>query len=200
MTSPPRPATSIRHYLNCQLGQALSETDLLPFATVQASFGKGEIITGYGQTERYAYFLNQGIVQVSLIGTGEEKILDFFLAGEFFCAYTSFLSQLPTDVELLTLTPCVVERISRQELLAAYSTSLLANQLGRIVTEQLYLRKVKREKDFLNKSVEERYADLLARQPLLIQFLAVDKIARYLGIHPNSLSRIRRKVHVPDVR
>ena len=68
------------------------------------------------------------------------------------------------------------------------------------MTEQLYLRKVKREKDFLNKSVEERYADLLARQPLLIQHLAVDKIARYLGIHPNSLSRIRRKVHVPDVR
>lgn len=196
----PSPATSIRQYLSCHLGQAWDETDVLPFATVPVSFGKGKVITAYAQTERYAYFLNQGIVQVTLVGLGEEKILDFFLAGEFFCAYTSFLSQLPADVELLALTPCVVERISRQELLAAYDTSLLANQLGRIVTEQLYLRKVKREKDFLNKSVEERYADLLKRQPLLIQQLAVDKIARYLGIHPNSLSRIRRKAHVPVTR
>ena len=125
---------------------------------------------------------------------GDQKILDFFFPGEFFCAYTSLLTQQPADVQLTALLPCTLEVLRRADLLAAYQTSLLANQLGRVATEQLYLRKVKREKEFLTRSAEERYADLLHQQPTLIEFLPVDKIARYLGIHPNSLSRIRRKL------
>lgn len=196
METPPPPAATIRAYLNQHLSQALGEADPLPFSTVSATIAKGATITRYGQVERHAYFLNQGIVQVSLPGNGEEKILDFFLPGGFFSAYTSLLTQCAADVELVALTPCVVERIARAELLAAYETSLLANQLGRVVTEQLYLRKVKREKEFLNRTVEERYADLFTQQPALLAQLPVDKIARYLGIHPNSLSRIRRKVQL----
>lgn len=60
------------------------------------------------------------------------------------------------------------------------------------MTEQLYLRKVKREKQFLAASAEERYAALLRTQPGLVRQLPVDKMARYLGLRPSSLSRIRR--------
>ena len=185
---------TIRDFLNRHLSCDLAEADPLPFATATRQVRKGTVFTRYGQTEHYAYFLGSGIVEVGLLRDGEEKIVEFFLPGNFFCAYTSLLTQQPADVQVTALTDCVVEVVRGSELGAAYRTSLLANQLGRFVTEQLYLRRVKREKEFLGSSAEERYAELLRQQPTLVQHLPVDKIARYLGIHPASLSRIRRHV------
>ena len=63
------------------------------------------------------------------------------------------------------------------------------------MNEQAYLRKVQREKDFLTKTAEERYNDLLKTHPDYIIQIPVNKIARYLGIHPESLSRIRKKLN-----
>ena len=194
-SSPPRPAhaATLRTYLNRHLGCELTEQDPLPFPTQMRQLARGEVVTRFGQVEHHAYFLNQGVLQICLLREGEEKIADFFFPGDFFCAYSSFLTQQPADVQLTALTPCTVEVLRHQDVTAAYYTSLLANQLGRFVTEQLYLRKVRREKDFLGRSAEERYADLFRQQPAFVRYLPVGKLARYLGIHPNSLSRIRRR-------
>jgi hypothetical protein len=70
----------------------------------------------------------------------------------------------------------------------------LANQLGRVVTEDLFIKKSNREKDFLTKSAEERYIELLSKRVDIIKMVSVNKIAKYLGIHPDSLSRIRKKI------
>lgn len=51
-----------------------------------------------------------------------------------------------------------------------------------------------REKDFLTKSAEQRYQALIAQRPDLIAQVPVHKIAKYLGIHPESLSRIRKQL------
>lgn len=186
--------TTIRDYINCYLGGTLAPTDALPFATRTKSVAKGEVLTSNGQVEQHIYFLRSGLMQTCLLHNGEEKIVDFYFPGDFFGSYASLLTQEPTDVETVTLLDGAVEVIRREDILAAYETSLLANRLGRFVLEQVYMRKLKREKDFLVRSAEERYADLLAQQPKLMQHLPVDSIARYLGIHPSSLSRIRRQL------
>lgn len=92
------------------------------------------------------------------------------------------------------LTDCDVEIIQYKDIQKAYQTSLLANKLGRMVTEQYYIQKTKREKDFLSKSATERYNELLARRPELVQLIPVNMIAKYLGIKPESLSRIRKEI------
>lgn len=193
--APTRP-TTIRDYINCYLGGTYTADDALPFATRAKTLAKGEVVTSNGQIEQYVYFLNSGLVQTCLLHHGEERIVDFYFPGDFFGSYASLLRQEPTDVETVALLAGTVEVIRRQDILAAYETSLLTNRLGRFVLEQVYMRKLKREKDFLARSAEERYADLLAQQPKLVQHLPVDSIARYLGIHPSSLSRIRRQLGV----
>jgi hypothetical protein len=81
-----------------------------------------------------------------------------------------------------------------QDMTKAYEHSLLANQLGRIVTEQYYIRKTNREKDFLTKTATERYEELITNRPELIHDIPVNMIAKYLGIKPESLSRIRKEI------
>lgn len=166
----------------------------LPFVTKKKFFSKNEVITVFGQVEDKAYYLAEGLVEVSLLEDGQEKIIEFFSSGCFFSSYTSFLTQTPSDAQITALTNCRTEAITYADLQRAYRTSLLANQLGRHVTEQLYIARTQREKDFLTKSAEQRYQTLLAQRPGLIAQVPVHKIAKYLGIHPESLSRIRKQV------
>jgi CRP-like cAMP-binding protein len=166
----------------------------LPFATYERVFDKNEVITAFGQTESQAYYLIEGLVEVSLLEDGREKIIGFFLPNSFFASYTSLLTQTPSDVQVTPLTLCRTEVIKYDDLQAAYRNSLVANQLGRYVTERLYIDRTRREKEFLTKSAEQRYRTLVAERPDLVAQVPVHKIAKYLGIHPESLSRIRRQI------
>lgn len=159
---------TIIEYVQKYVDAAIDTSASLPFATQEETIDKGRIITALHQVEQKAYYLTKGLVEVSLLKDGQERILDFILPNNFFCAYTSFLTQTPSDVQITALTPCQMSVIRWNELQAAYHTSLLANQLGRYVTEQLYIKKNQREIDFLMKSAEQRYRALMAQRPDLI--------------------------------
>lgn len=167
----------------------------LPFEVKQHSFAKKRIITNIGDVEQNIYFLTSGIVEVAMLKDGDERIIDFFFPGQFFSAYTSFLTRKAADVYLLCLTDCTVEAMPYQSLTDAYKTSLITNQLGRHLTETVYLARTQREKDFLTKSAEQRYIELLQNRPEIIEQIPVNKVAKYLGIHPESLSRLRKEIN-----
>ena len=166
----------------------------LPFKPVYKHFKKKDKITNLNEIEGHIYFMVQGIAEVGISRNEEEKIIDFVFPGQFFCCYTSFLTQKPSDVYIKCLTDCDTEALPFTVLQEAFKTSLLTNQLIRIVTESAFMERVKREKDFLSKSAEERYLDLLERRPEVIQLISGARIAKYLGIHPESLSRIRKAI------
>ncbi len=184
----------IYEFYNKHLKINLQSNEDLHLNIIEKKIPKGKILTDYGQVERHVYFLQSGVVQMTVLGDGIEKIIDFFGKDTFVCSYASLLTQQPSDVQVISLTDCVVEVFTFEDLQKAYKTSLIINQIGRMVTEWNYIIKVKREKDFLLKTAEERYAALLTEKPDVVAELPVNKIAKYLGIHPESLSRIRKKV------
>jgi len=183
-----------REFYNSVLGTAFATNNELPFSVEKVHFKKGELITPYGKVEDSVYFMNVGIVEMSIKSYMTEKIIDFFFENELFCGLTSFLTQLPTDVQIMALVDCDMEMIPHESLMRAYETSLETNKFGRIITEQGYIRKSNREKDFLTKTAEERYGELFESRSQYISYIPVNKIAKYLGIHPESLSRIRKKM------
>jgi CRP-like cAMP-binding protein len=180
----------IANFINTTLGLKGE----LPFVPKQLHFVRKSMITTLNQVEENIYFLQQGIVEVGIIKEEEEKVIDFVFPGQFFCSYTSFLLRKPSDVYITCLTDCLVEAIPYQALQDAYKVSLMANQFGRKITEAAFMERVKREKDFLSKSAEERYLELIERRPEVIQLIQGSRIAKYLGIHPESLSRIRKAI------
>lgn len=167
----------------------------LPFPVRDVSFEKNTVITAYDQVEQNLYFIQSGIVELKIKSYTSEKVLDFFFAKEMVTCFTSFLLQIPSDAEMTAIVPCEMEAIAYADLKSAYTTSLHANRVGRMLTEQAYLRKAQREKDLLSKTAEERYAELLESQGEYVSQIPVNKLAKYLGIHPESLSRIRKKLN-----
>jgi hypothetical protein len=85
-----------------------------------------------------------------------------------------------------------VSSIKREALLRENQASLISNQLSLHVAQQLFLSRARREKDFLTLSAEERYRTLFEKDPDVLKHIPVNKIAKYLGIQPESLSRIRK--------
>lgn len=185
---------SIQSYIKEQIDTDFNINDELPFEISEVELPKNTIITHYHQVEKYAYFLQEGIAKISLIKENEERILEFFFPNTFFSSYTSFLTQKPSDVEIMLLTDCNLQRIYVDDINKAYQHSLLANQLGRIVTSHYYIQKTNREKDFLTKTATERYQDLIDNRAELIKEIPVNMLVKYLGIKPESLSRIRKEM------
>lgn len=175
-----------------KVGMKLEEAVVLPFSTREKCVAKNSILTDYGQLEDSVYFIQAGIIITSLLYKEEERILDFHFPNSFVGSYSSLLSAAPSDVRLRCYRDCVLEIIDYQELQSTYKTSLLANQIGRMATEQLFLSRVRREKELLTMNAEERYQSLLRKNPELVQTIPVKELSKYLGIRPESLSRIRR--------
>ena len=184
-----------REFYSSVLNISIGSNEELPFPIKTIHLKKGERITEYGQIENNVYFINSGIVEMAIKSYMTEKIIDFFFETELVCGYTSFLDQLPSDVRITTLVDCELETFVRGDLSIAYETSFEANKFGRILTEHAYVRKSNREKSLLTKTAEERYAEMFETHAQYITQIPVNKIAKYLGIHPESLSRIRKNLN-----
>jgi CRP-like cAMP-binding protein len=167
---------------------------VLPFDVEQKKIRANSVITDYGQVEDKILLLSEGVVQVSTLKGDEERILEFVFPGQFFGSYTSFLLQQPSDVQVTTVSTCMVSIIKRESLHPAHQVSLISNHLSLYIAQQLFLSRARREKDFLTQSAEERYKILLEKNPEVIRLIPVNKIAKYLGIKAESLSRIRKAI------
>jgi len=163
-----------------------------PFATTRRTFKRGEIITAYDTVEQNCYFLLKGIAQTAVRYKNKERILEFFFPGIFFTAYTSFLLQKPSVGQITAITDIEAETVSYETLQLAYSESIEVNHIGMVITEHYLALRSEREMDFLTLSAEERYDSLIQMRPEVVKEIPVFKIAQYLGIHPESLSRIRK--------
>jgi len=92
------------------------------------------------------------------------------------------------------LTDMVVWQIHYDDLQEVYRTSPVGNLIGRLTVENIYLAKLNKEYSYLSESAEERYLKLMKEQPDLFQLIPLKHIATYLGITPQALSRIRRRI------
>jgi CRP-like cAMP-binding protein len=179
---------NISEYLKTNLGYS----DKLPFSTIVRKCPKDFQLISPGEIETNINFMVSGVVETKIIKKdGTERITEFFFPNQFFCSLSSLLTQQPTNVYMVCLTNCVIESISYNDYEKALENSLIVNKLGRKIAEQSYLLRIKREKDMLTKTASERYVELMKNRPEVIQEISLSKIAKYLGIDPHSLSRIR---------
>ena len=183
---------TIKEYIKKHIDESFEEE--LPFFTVHKTVRKSYVLTNFGQLESKVYFIKNGIVQVEIESTKEIKILDFFFKHSFCSSYSSFLNKTESDVRIKAVTDCDLEIINFSDLQTAYEHSLIANKLGRVATERLFARRVHREKMLLTKGTEENYLSLIKKYPEVAMHIPLKDIAKYLGVTPESLSRIRKRL------
>lgn len=169
------------------------------WAAIQAcvrdrSFQKGEFLCREGQVEDYLSIIYQGTCRGFYSKGVEEVSVAFMFEQDYVSAYYSFLTRRPSLMAIQALSPVGVLSISKTDLDRLCDTYKNAERIGRLNAERIYRRKEEREISLLTMSATERYQELLKRNPSLIQQIPLKYIASYLGIQPESLSRIRKQL------
>ena len=160
----------------------------------RVEFPKKSLILKVGQVENYLSFIERGIVRYYIPKEENDVTFVFGFEHSFISAYDSFLTQTPSTYHIESLADTVLWRLTYRDLQDIYAQTEIGNTVGRYASEELYLRKSKRELSLLHHSAEERYLNLFKEQPHLIQKIPLKYIASYIGITPQALSRIRQRI------
>ena len=155
------------------------------------SFEKGEIIKRQNCAERYFFFILSGSAGLFLWKENNFVCLDFAFDNDFCCDYMSLLMKQPTPLQLVSLEKSNMVRISAENF-NALSQTPFGQIIARISAEVSFIDKQQQQIDLLTQSAESRYENLLTKFPGIHNRIAQMHIASYLGITPQSLSRIRK--------
>ena len=160
----------------------------------ERTFKKGEFLCRHGQVENYLSVIYKGTCRGFYSKDGEEVSVVFMFKNDYVSAYYSFLTERPSLMSIQALTAVHVLSISKTDLDKLCDNYKTIERIGRLNAERIYRRKEEREVALLTMSATERYIDLLNRHPKLLKEIPLKYIASYLGIKPESLSRIRKKL------
>lgn len=154
---------------------------------------KNEVVKKYGERERFFYFILKGSGGIMLYQSNNYLCIDLCYDGDFFGDYLSFLTNQTTSLEVICFEPSTLFKISR-----ANFQELARTEYGRLIcqtaSDSLYIHKQTQQLELLSKTAEQRYVEMLEKQPGLVQKTPNKYIASYLGITPESFSRIRKKI------
>ena len=154
---------------------------------------KGTVLLKEGQKSKESYFVLKGCIRTYYIIDGEEKTTAFY-------------------TELNALTPnCVVSKTPSDYFISCVEDSILLvsnadmgaeinskfpkfDIMCRMLSEELLAKQQIDFDEFKTSSPEQRYLNLLQKRPDLIQRVPQHQLASYLGIKPQSLSRLRARI------
>lgn len=162
--------------------------------TIVRQYEKNEVIKQPDSTEKYLNFVQKGCAGVFLNAAQEELCLNVVFENNFFADYLSFLTQKSSPVFTRALEAVEVRAIAVDKLNMLYDRSAEGLRFGKMIAERLYMHKQQMQIDLLTLSAEERYLKLLSQNPQVLQRVPLKYIASLLGITPESLSRLRKKI------
>jgi len=157
------------------------------------SLNKNEYFVQTGQVCQYVGFIQSGLVRYFVNQDGDEKIYDFGLENDFVCDYESFLPQKPCRRAIQAIEDTSLWVISRANLQRLFTELTHGERFGRIAIEQIFVRTIGQLVSLYTDSPERRYQAFLDEYPTLPARITQYHISSYVGVKPQSLSRIRAR-------
>jgi CRP-like cAMP-binding protein len=158
---------------------------------IKTSVASKEQILKEGEHCNFIAFIHEGSFRFYFDKEGEEIITAFFFKGDFVTNYRSFLTGNPSGHYIEAMQDSVIYKINLKELQSLYDKHHKIERLGRLIAERIYLIVADRLDSFMFETPKERYQALIKRNPSFLQEVPQYMIAAYLGIKPETLSRIR---------
>jgi len=195
------PFETLKLFLNSVFN--LQEGDWLLFKKELsiAKYHEKELIYTPGDTCDKLLFISSGVIRSYLIDkNGKDftwsihynnpmlKVINLFAVD-----YASFVNNEPTELFFECILDAEVIVVPRDSLHKLYERNSFWQKVGRILSEQAYYYTHKRTLSLLTKSAKERYIQLCDQNPLLLSILPQYHLASYLGVTPQSLSRLKMK-------
>jgi len=170
------------------------EIGILSSLFKEKSYKKGDFFLEEGRICKHVGFIAKGLMRYYINHDGEEKTYGFSQENEFVCNYESFLPQKPSSKIIQALEDCDVYIISHHDLQLLYANVHEGERFGRIAIEVVFIQLLKDISSFYTDTPELRYERFLKNHSDLQQRISQYHIASFVGVKPQSLSRIRKRI------
>jgi len=157
-------------------------------------YKKGEHLLTAGEICRYLIFIESGLVRYYITRDGEDQTNYFNKEGDFVCYYPSFLPQKSSGVSIQALEDCLVWQISFDGLQQFYKDVQYGERFGRLGLEAVFVNVSAQMGSIYTDTPEIRYQNFLSNYSAIAQRVPQYYIASYVGVKPQSLSRIRKRL------
>jgi CRP-like cAMP-binding protein len=171
------------------------EFDISAKYFIPKTIKKHQFLLNEGDVSRHVAFVNSGCLrEYTIDNKGVEHIIQFAIEEWWVSDLNSFLSGKPATYNidaLLDSEVLLLEKSAREELL---NNCPKMEKFFRLLIEANHVATQQRITDSLSTSAEERYLKFIKTYPKLFEQVPQNQIASYLGITPQSLSRIRKEL------
>ena len=160
---------------------------------VLKSYKKGEIILENGNIENELRFLDQGIIREYYATNDKEKNINFYTNSDFITDFSSFTHSSKTKKHQECLTDVYLRVLSKDNFLNFTNQYNCGKLFIETIFQKIVINKETQEFNHFVNTAEELYLDIMKTKPDWLLKIPQYHIASYLGITPETLSRIRKK-------
>lgn len=159
------------------------------------TLNKGESLLRMGEICDYVGRVEEGVLRMFYIdSTGKDSSFSFFISHDIFTHYEGLLTGKASTMEIEALVDTRVLLIRKRDLFNLYESSFYWQKIGRLMSDAIFLEAKERIDFLLFQNPEQRYKQMLIQQPLVVEQVKQKYIASYIGIQPQSLSRIKKRL------
>lgn len=164
--------------------------ELIPVRTVK----KNTFLLEEGNVSKEFFFILKGGVRLFYLTDTIEKTAFFYFEKQFVSSYESFTKKIPAKHNLQTTEDTTIAVISAEAAYKLLNTHPKFEILARVMMEEELIIYQEIISSFVTMNAEQRYVGLLDSNPKILQRIPLHQLATYLGVSPETLSRIRKRI------
>ena len=160
------------------------------------TYRKGDQLEREGDPARWFAFVTEGCFKYVTHGISDDRehITWFSFQGEYVVDYPTFLYGRPSQTTIEAMMPSRVIRVTGQQLELFFDQSKETMKLRAIIAEHILFQFRSRYLDLHCTTARERYEMLMQRCPGIVDHLALQDIASFLNVTPQTISKIRKEI------
>ncbi|MEZ4972819.1 MAG: Crp/Fnr family transcriptional regulator [Cyclobacteriaceae bacterium] len=187
--------TPLIDHLNSFLPLTEEETSELQKRVSQKTVKRRQFILSAGEVCKHYNFIVEGCFKMYKVDdTAKEHNLHFAVENQWITDIGSFHSEQPSQLYIEAVEPSIVLQISKGDLIFFYEHNIKFNRIFRVMVEDEFVRLQNRLLQTISTTAEQRYLEFIEQYPDLFNRISNVQVASYLGITPEFLSNIRKKL------
>lgn len=185
--------TELLKLFNKIISLSKQEEELILTSFKVTTLAKGKYFLEAGNVNTHIGFINKGLVRYYVIKNNDEATFEFAEEGEFIADYQSFNNKTKSVQNIQAIEDCELLVIDHPSVQHIFNNTQHGNLLGRVIIEHRFDVMVTQLLSIYMQNQEERYRHFIANYANLAQRIPQYLIASYVGIQPQSLSRMRKR-------
>ncbi|MDW3193415.1 MAG: Crp/Fnr family transcriptional regulator [Cytophagales bacterium] len=186
---------SLRHYLNDILPLKKEEEQELRNRVFSRKIKRRQYLLAQGEICKHYTFIDQGCFKMYKVDeAAKEHNIHFAVENQWVTDIGSFHTDQPSQLYIEAIEPSIILQIEKSDLIFFYKNSIRINRIFRVLVENEFVQLQHRLLQTISMTAEQRYLDFMNRYPDLFNRVSNVQVASYLGITPEFLSNIRKKL------